>query len=251
LDFGFWRFVFSIENISNFGYRGISNLDSPLVVRCDRLPLIYVLSLHNRFSSPAMKLGIHVCLVYYHVLLLGMVCLQATGWNIVSHGQHQHNNFNSHFRQSQQQYASQPSHCRTRTTLSSSMNFDDSLFSTAPVVVAFALILGVAAQTFINTMLKGDRGLGAFLRDGRGYNGSGFLPGERRADNDPLPWLSLPKLDFVEVAGQESQKQKLERLRQDMTIKLEQGEVEEATIVRQELEALMEENGFEFKADGR
>jgi hypothetical protein len=189
-----------------------------------------------------MKLGI--CSVYCHVLLLGGVCLQATGWTSVPLC---HHHLKSRFRQSQ--YTSQPS-SRTSTALSS-MNFDDSLLSSAPVVVAFALILGVAAQTFINTMLEGDRGLGAFLRDGRGYKGSGFIAGERRAGNDPLPWLSLPKLDFVEVAGQESLKQKLERLRQDMTIKLEQGELEEATIVRQELEALMKENGFEFKVDGR
>ena len=53
-------------------------------------------------------------------------------------------------------------------------------------------------------MLKGERGLGAFLSDGSGFKKSGFRPLDG-ADmkTDPLPWLKLPELDFVDVAGQE------------------------------------------------
>jgi len=138
---------------------------------------------------------------------------------------------------------------RGSSTSLSGMDFDDSLIASAPVVVAFALLIGVSAQTFINAMLQGDQGLGAFLKDGRGYKGSGFRPGDRQTENDPLPWLSLPKLDFVEVAGQESVTKQLERLRKDMTTKLEQGQVDEAIVVRNELEALMRANGFEFTAN--
>jgi len=83
----------------------------------------------------------------------------------------------------------------------------------SPLLIAVvALVLLVSAQSFINKMLEGDQGLGAFLRDGSGYNRSGFRPkrfGGRDNDDDdyakekdPLPWMKLPRLDFVEVAGQ-------------------------------------------------
>jgi hypothetical protein len=82
------------------------------------------------------------------------------------------------------------------------------------VVVILALVLLVSAQTFINNMLEGDQGLGAFLKDGSGYNRSGYRPSNGKntennnADNsDPLPWLKLPRLDFVEVAGQREEQQ--------------------------------------------
>jgi hypothetical protein len=81
------------------------------------------------------------------------------------------------------------------------------------VVVILALVLLVSAQSFINNMLKGDQGLGAFLKDGSGYNRSGYRPSNSKsnnvdnANNDPLPWLKLPRLDFVEVAGQKEQQQ--------------------------------------------
>lgn len=65
-------------------------------------------------------------------------------------------------------------------------------------------------------MLSGDQGLAAFLKDGTGFQKSAFK--ERKpnpfgknenaplgSSKDPLPWLKLPTLDFVEVKGQESQ----------------------------------------------
>ena len=120
-------------------------------------------------------------------------------------------------------------------------------------------------------MLKGDRGLGAFLSDGSGYSGSAFRP--RRSDDrsgtdaplsgpDPLPWLQLPKLDFVEVAGQESttsnglspEKEaeivaQLEELQSVLQSEINAGNVEEANRLRQRLEALMNDYGFQYEAD--
>ena len=85
------------------------------------------------------------------------------------------------------------------------------------VVVIVAVILAFSAQTWINSLVGGDQGLGAFLSDGSGFNKSGFKPRRRPitdereiegdptkplGGSDPLPWLKLPELDFVDVAGQ-------------------------------------------------
>jgi hypothetical protein len=116
--------------------------------------------------------------------------------------------------------------------------------------VTVALVLGIAAQSFINQMLQGDQGLGAFLKDGRGYNRSGFRYQEDEK-SDPLPWLKLPKLDFVEVAGQENETlayQRMEEMRVGMNQQLHQGNVQEATTLREELERFMEEAGIEYKS---
>jgi hypothetical protein len=75
------------------------------------------------------------------------------------------------------------------------------------VLVVGVIGLAAGAQGLINSMLKGDQGLSNFLSDGQGFSGSGYKPlNERTAGRrpDPLPWLKLPKLDFVEVAGQEN-----------------------------------------------
>jgi len=122
-----------------------------------------------------------------------------------------------------------------------------------PIALLVAVVLLVAAQGFINTLASGEQGLGAFLRDGSGYNKSAYKP---NSDNDstgkdPLPWLSLPKLDFVEVAGQEddSALQQLEQIRQEMNHKLQEGKIEEATILRDKLQILMKESGFEYESE--
>jgi hypothetical protein len=140
------------------------------------------------------------------------------------------------------------------------------VFDATPlIVVGVALGLGVAAQGFINQMLEGDQGLGAYLRDGSGYNKSGFRTKRKQSNNnrnsaaqsdvvvDPLPWLKLPKLDFVDVAGQESVRSEvamletLESLRLEMNTLLDQGKIEDATLVRAKLEAIMDEAGVEYK----
>ncbi len=132
------------------------------------------------------------------------------------------------------------------------------IFDASPlIVVAVALGLGVTAQGFINQMLEGDQGLGAYLKDGSGYNKSGFRKASSKGEKgkDPLPWLKLPQLDFVEVAGQPSGQQEqaflqeLESLRLQMNEQLGQGKVLEATMIREKLEALMKEAGLEYNAD--
>ena len=125
---------------------------------------------------------------------------------------------------------------------------------TSPFLVAFvALAIGAAAQTFINQMLEGDQGLGAFLKDGAGYNKSGFRQVRRKQeDNDPLPWLKLPKLDFVEVAGQQDDSMvfaKLEDLRVRMNQELELGNREQASILKEQLEQAMEAAGIEYTSE--
>lgn len=137
--------------------------------------------------------------------------------------------------------------------------FSTGLSSVVPLLVVFALGLGLAAQGWINQQLQGDQGLGAFLKDGQGYKRSGFRPlsdGDRAASNDPLPWLSLPKLDFVDVAGQESSSSledalliQLEDLRMEMNQHLELGNAAEANAIRIKLESRMRESGFEFQTD--
>lgn len=128
----------------------------------------------------------------------------------------------------------------------------------SPLLVAgVALGLGVAAQGFINQMLEGDQGLGAFLKDGSGFNKSGFrrMTTGKEKSQDPLPWLKLPQLDFVEVAGQPNRRdeaalmERLENLRLQMNDELDQGNMEQATVIREELEALMNEAGIEYSAD--
>jgi hypothetical protein len=84
---------------------------------------------------------------------------------------------------------------------------------------------------------------------------------DRAVSSDPLPWLRLPKLDYVEVAGQKDQAredfergrmknlsttadpslvvQQLEDLRGRMNQKIAQGDMDAAESLRQQLEAKM------------
>lgn len=128
----------------------------------------------------------------------------------------------------------------------------------ATYVVLSAVVLGVLIQGFINTMLKGDQGLSAFLSDGSGFNKSNFKPTENdRKDNDPLPWLKLPKFDFVEVAGQLNEEEelelsvvkKLESLSAQMKEEIDAGETDKAASTMQQLNELMDQYGFEYKQD--
>jgi hypothetical protein len=80
--------------------------------------------------------------------------------------------------------------------------------------VIVALTIGALANGWIQRLLSGERGLGSFLSDGSGFQKSQFRPlssnslrsgtmqQDRAVSSDPLPWLRLPKLDYVEVAGQ-------------------------------------------------
>ena len=157
--------------------------------------------------------------------------------------------------------------------------FDDDLSTSPPflLIAGVALVLLVSAQTFINQLLEGDEGLGAYLKDGTGYNrssfggkSSSFKNQDDSAQDDPLPWLKLPQLDFVDVAGQEKQPplqdapsslagdeslqsgeisiyQRLEKLRSEMNEELQKGDISKATALKNELEQLMKVNGIEYK----
>jgi hypothetical protein len=152
--------------------------------------------------------------------------------------------------------------------------------TTTPALVAVvALSLLIAAQSFINQMLEGDQGLAAFLKDGSGYNKSAFRSIKQQqqqqtslsssSSKDPLPWLKLPQLDFVDVAGQEKSPprrkqieiieqvqvsdnmegvyQELEQLRLKMNRELQEENIDEAKRMQSQLEKLMNDYGIEYK----
>jgi len=118
-------------------------------------------------------------------------------------------------------------------------------------LLAFSILIGVTAQTFINSMIQGEQGLGAFLSDGDGFSNSKFKPVSRKATKtDPLPWLKLPKLDFVEVVGQEEEKQVLgdddrlqlmQNLMQRMEKELQSGDTAAATRTKYYIDSLLSE----------
>ncbi|KAL7473102.1 hypothetical protein ACHAXS_013460 [Conticribra weissflogii] len=146
----------------------------------------------------------------------------------------------------------------------------------APLAAMAALILVVAAQSWINQLIGGEQGLGAFLSDGTGYNKSGFKPRKRGfvsnedrplGGPDPLPWLKLPDLDFVEVAGQQTRKNeiskpddvisqafesqakvlaKLEPLMAEMKMEVERGNLKKAKLIENEIEQIAQENDYDF-----
>lgn len=106
--------------------------------------------------------------------------------------------------------------------------------------------------------MAGNQGIGAYLKDGSGYNKSAFQPknvNNKENDKDLLAWLSLPKLDFVDVKGQDNNKrdasleQELQEIRLEMNAKLQEGNIQEATILREKLEGVMEQSGFQYKHD--
>lgn len=158
----------------------------------------------------------------------------------------------------------------------------------APLVVLVAVILAFAAQSWINSLLGGDQGLGAFLSDGTGFNKSGFKPRSSRpitdersipgdttkplGGDDPLPWLKLPELDYVDVAGQSKRPKqttqtmktteaflssvvrdesdvivKLEMLREQMKTAFDRGDLEDAKRIENELERIMKEEGYSYQ----
>lgn len=112
--------------------------------------------------------------------------------------------------------------------------------------------------------MKGDRGLGAFLSDGSGYNKSGFRRtnnSDDRMETDPLPWLKLPMFDYVDVAGQKKEQKKvavsteeeiallrrMEEMKDQIREMIDEGEYDSARKIELELELLMKAEGYEFK----
>ncbi len=157
-----------------------------------------------------------------------------------------------------------------------------------PLVLLAAIGLAVLAQSWINSLLGGDQGLGAFLSDGSGFNKSGFKPRKRfitdessssagdpskpLGGGDPLPWLKLPEFDYVDVAGQPKKPKqpkiipntssagssstkneaevvaRLEFLFAQMKKEVENDNLIEAKRYELELEKIMEEEGFSFSS---
>ena len=152
-----------------------------------------------------------------------------------------------------------------------------------PLVVLVAAVLAFLAQSWINSLLGGEQGLGAFLSDGSGFNKSGFkqrrrpgndygvIPGDNTkplGGPDPLPWLKLPELDFVDVAGQTKTPKKMQQsargkmsaierhqsgvilqldsLREQMKTEVGQGNFEAAKRIEIELERIMKDEGYDF-----
>jgi hypothetical protein len=85
-----------------------------------------------------------------------------------------------------------------------------------------------------------------------------------------LPWLTLPHLDYVDVAGQPKRPKKvqleastsdlnehhaqevmlqMEHLRGQMRLLVEQGKLQQAKNIEMELEKIMKEHGYEFKTN--
>lgn len=130
------------------------------------------------------------------------------------------------------------------------------------LLAVVALTLGILANVWIQTMLSGDQGLGSFLSDGSGFNKSKFRPmstddyGQKQPpSNDPLPWLRLPNLDFVDVAGAPKTDpatdpvlDRLQRLRLEMQDRLAAGDRAGAESIRATMEQVMKENGVSFIA---
>jgi hypothetical protein len=126
---------------------------------------------------------------------------------------------------------------------------DDFMAHSLPVIVILGVSIGIAAQLWISKMTQGDRGLGAFLKDGNKFAGSNFSTMKSSNDsvsgNDPLPWLRLPNLDFVEVAGQSSVNSKVEDLMRRMEKASREGKEELALELKEEIEASLAANGLE------
>jgi hypothetical protein len=140
-----------------------------------------------------------------------------------------------------------------------------SQIASPPLLLLVSLVLGVAANGWIQRLLNGEQGLSSFLSDGSGFNKSKFKPlrsdEDRAVQSDPLPWLRLPQLDFVEVAGHKSRSPRLldndavvaqlEMLRVRMNEQLAAGNVAEANALRQQMETIMRESNVQFLVDDR
>jgi hypothetical protein len=175
------------------------------------------------------------------------------------------------YRRAARQWLSSPESTRfvsgfsPSSQLQAAMSYDDDLHhsiddSLLPIIVIVAVFLIVAANGWISQLMGNEKtksGLADFLKDGKGYNKSGFSLSdtERAVSSDPLPWLRLPRLDFVEVAGQEralTEEQilaKLESMRARMSKELADGNISEAERLGKELESVLNEGGIEFKVE--
>ena len=145
-----------------------------------------------------------------------------------------------------------------------SASFDTSIIDPTGITIGFALVsIGVLSQQ--SSLMNGKSGLGAFLQDGKGYKNSAYQPNDNLEKKDPLPWLKLPKFDFVEVYGAKDDdglsggvlsiedelavRARLDSLSQEFNSSLNSGNLQKAQIIRIELENLLVDTGFQYEYD--
>ena len=132
--------------------------------------------------------------------------------------------------------------------------------NTAVVVAAGASVL-IGGQAVISAAYEGDQGLKQFLADGSQFAGSSYRP-RRKDDPQPtggfLSGLKLPKLQFVEVYGDDATGEedpsdddiaRAEALQAELRRALDSGDVDAARTVQYKLEAHLERAGIAFDPD--
>mmetsp|Transcript_67832 Transcript_67832/g.136512 ORF Transcript_67832/g.136512 Transcript_67832/m.136512 type:complete len:154 (-) Transcript_67832:321-782(-) len=91
-------------------------------------------------------------------------------------------------------------HTRSYHTGRVAASFDFTIIDPVPITFG-VLVVGYAAVNFQISLLQGKSGLSNYLKDGKGWRGSAYQEEDTQTRADPMPWLKLPKLDFVEVYG--------------------------------------------------
>jgi len=118
--------------------------------------------------------------------------------------------------------------------------------------LVFVAIGGVAllgsASALIGGAYEGGKGLGAFLRDGKGFQGSDYREGDgpRRKPPKFLDKLKLPTLDFVQVyaSGEDAALEEAEALGADLQAALDAGDAAKARALETRLARLLRDNGL-------
>ncbi|OEU07542.1 hypothetical protein FRACYDRAFT_250965 [Fragilariopsis cylindrus CCMP1102] len=136
----------------------------------------------------------------------------------------------------------------------------DNPISSPLFIAIIAILLLIAAQSFINQMLEGDQGLGAFLKDGKGYNKSGYRPAtSTRIAGQQQSLILGEEVEVEEDEPQQRVYEELERLRLKLNIELEKNssninsykeeDLLEATRLRKKIERLMKIYGIEYETE--
>jgi hypothetical protein len=137
--------------------------------------------------------------------------------------------------------------------------FDTSIDPTG-ITIGFAIVaVGVGLMQY--RLFSGKSGIGAFLQDGKNYANSAYEPSNEKR-TVVLPWLKLPKFEYVEVFGDEDDIDdgfsrivdaefvtRLDDLRSQLKRSISNRDVEKARRLRVRLEELLEGSGYEFKED--
>mmetsp|Transcript_7044 Transcript_7044/g.23084 ORF Transcript_7044/g.23084 Transcript_7044/m.23084 type:complete len:197 (+) Transcript_7044:3-593(+) len=125
--------------------------------------------------------------------------------------------------------------------------------ATGVSVVAVGGVVMAGAYKLIADAYDGERGLGAFLSDGRGFQRSGYKEGAEplRAPPKFLDRLRFPNLDFVQVysSGEEGALEEAEALRTQLRAAIDDGDAPKVRSLEARLEKLMKDNGLAFDAD--